>query len=177
MGKQEAKGEVVADLAQKFKDAQGVIITEYRGLNVAEISRLRGQLRPLGVRYQVVKNTLARRAAAEVGVDDLDGALTGPTALAFCQGDVVAGARALLDYARTSRVMTVTGGVLGSRVISANDVVELSRTPPREVLLARVLGGLQAPMAGIVSAVSGPMRGLLYALQARVKQLEEAGAA
>ncbi len=167
------KAVVVDDLTQKFRDSQGVLITEYRGLNVAEVSRLRGQLRPANVRYQVVKNTLARRAMAEAGIEPIDKALTGPTALAFCMSDVVAGAKALNDYARTSRILTITGGVLGGKLISPAEVTELATLPSREVLIAWALGGVQSPLVGLVSVLSGTIRGLQNVLQARIQQLEQ----
>ena len=166
------KTETVAEIKEKFSKSQLAVLTDYRGLTVAEVTALRRQLRKVGVDYHVTKNTLARFAAEQAGVGAIVPMLVGPTAVAFARGDVVEVAKALTEYARGSKTLKIKGGVLQGRVLAPEQIVELSELPSREVLVAQVVGGIQAPLVGLVSVLSGVMQNLLYVLQARQQQLE-----
>lgn len=166
------KVETVGEIKEKFSRSELAVLTDYRGLTVAELTALRRQLRRAGVDYRVAKNTLTRFAAEQAGVGAIAPMLVGPTALAFAGGDAVEAAKALTDYARTSKALKIKGGVLKGRVISPEQIVQLSELPPREVLVARVVGGMQAPIVGLVSVLNGTMTGLVRVLQARQQQLE-----
>jgi len=166
------KVETVAEIKEKLAKSDLSILTDYRGLTVAEVTQLRSQLRQAGVEYRVTKNTLARFAAEQAGVGALSPLLVGPTAIAFAADDVVKAAKVMTDYARASKVLKIKGAVLQGRVIGAEQVVELAELPPREVLLAKVVGGMQSPVVGLVSVLSGTLQSLLRVLQARQQQLE-----
>ncbi|MFH1486404.1 MAG: 50S ribosomal protein L10 [Chloroflexota bacterium] len=169
----EKKIQRVEELAAVLSKSTIAIATDYRGLSNAEISQLRRRLREHDVEYHVVKNTLARLAAEQAKRPALAGLVTGPTALAFGYGDVVEPARVLMDYLRTSRtVLTVRGGLLDDRVLSAEDVTVLSFLPPREVIIAQLVGQLQGPLAALVNVLSANLRSMLGVLEARIRQLE-----
>lgn len=169
----EKKIQAVEELAEILSKSTVAIATDYRGLSTAEISQLRRRLRERGIAYHVVKNTLAQRAAEQVGRPALRSLLVGPTALAFGYGDVVEPAKVLTEYIRSTRtVLTVRGGLLDNRVLSADEVTALSLLPPREVILAQLLGQLQGPMAALANVLSANLRSLLGVLQARIQQLE-----
>jgi large subunit ribosomal protein L10 len=166
------KETAVAELKERLSSVPAVVLSDYRGLTVKKVTELRRRLRQAGVEYRVVKNTLTRRAAHEAGLADLDQFLAGPTALAFSSGDPVLPAKILMNFARENKELAVKGGVLEGRVIGADQVKALADLPPREVLLARVLGGLQAPLVGLASVLSGTLRGFAYALAAYQRQRE-----
>jgi large subunit ribosomal protein L10 len=156
----------VEQLRQWLSASKGVIFTDYRGLNVSQITQLRKQLRQNQAEYRVVKNTLFRLAAQGLISDNLDDILEGPTAVAFIHGDEAAAAKALSDAARELRVLTVKGAVLGGRRYNAEAVQQLAKLPPREVLVAQVVGGLQSPIAGLVGTLHGILRDFVYTVQA-----------
>lgn len=164
----------VAEIAESLRSGEGVVLTDYRGLNVKSMTELRGLLREAGVQYKVVKNTLTSLAAKEVGIEGLDELLVGPTAIAVGRDDPTAAARILGEFARRNPALEIKGGVLKGRVIDVQGVKSLGDLPPREVLLAQVLRGMQAPIAGLVNVLSGPARNLVYALEAIRKQKEAA---
>ena len=166
------KVETVEELKEKFAKSEMAVLTDYRGLTVAELTQLRNQLRQIGVDYRVTKNTLARFAAEQAGVGALAPSLTGPTAIAFVGPDFVKAAKALTEYARTSKVLKIKGAVLEGRVIGPEKVLEVAELPPREVLLAKMIGGMQSPLVGLVSVLNGPLQGLMRVLLARQQQLE-----
>jgi large subunit ribosomal protein L10 len=169
----EKKAQVIDSLQEVISRCSVGVLTDYRGLTAAEMTALRRQLRGAGVEYRVVKNTLARFAAARAGKDDLAGFFEGPVAIAFGYGDITEPAKALAAYIQASKVgMTVKGGFLGDRVLSPEEVETLSKLPSREILLARVVGGIQSPISALVSRLSAPMAGLVGVLQSRIKQLE-----
>ena len=171
------KAKLIEDLAEKLEKSKLAVVTDYRGLTVAQIGDLRKQLRPLDVEYEVSKNTLVAKAAQKVGIQVLDKPMEGPTAIAFCYGDIVAPTKVLGDFARTSKIMTIKSGLLGGKLISPAEVATISTLPSKEVLVAKLLGSIQSPLVGLVSVLNGPVRGLAYVLQARVKQLEESAGA
>ncbi len=165
------KEAAVAELTELIQRANAVIVTDYRGLRVADINRLRRQLREKGSEYRVVKNTLTSLAAQNAGVGGLISALEGPTALAISFDDPVATAKVLSDFARVSRILQIRAGLLGERVISGGDVEELASIEPREVLLSRMLGGFNSPIASLVGVLNATISSIAYVLQARVDQL------
>ena len=172
----EEKSQVVAEIKEKFQQSAGVVLADYRGLTVAEVTQLRNQLRQAGVEYKVLKNTLVRRAAQEVGVEGLEAYLEGPTALAF-SADPVAPAKVLSDFVKTNKLKTfqIKAGVVEGRVVGPERVKDLAELPSREVLLAMVLRGMQAPLAGMANVLQGPIRKMGYALE-EVRKLKEAQA-
>lgn len=162
----------VAELAEKFSQGKSFIVTDYRGLDVKETTELRRLLRGAGGELKVAKNTMARRAAESARMPALTQFLTGPTAIAVGYDDPVALAKALSDFARTHEDLQIKGGVLSGRAIDADGVKRLADLPPREVLLAQVLAGMQAPIAGLVGVLQGTVRKLVYVLDAVRAQKE-----
>ena len=139
-------------------------------MKVADLSTLRRSLRTVGGDYKIYKNTLVRFAVKDLGLDELDPLLTGPTAIAFVDGDAVGVAKALRDYARTNPLLIVKGGVLGESVLSAADAAALADIPPREVLLARFAGLLAAPMQQFAGLLAAVPRNFAYGLKALIDQ-------
>lgn len=160
------KAEQVADLHAKFAQAKGVILAEYRGLNVQQMAELRRRLRAAAVELQVAKNTLARRASADTVFAQLTEHFAGPTSIAFTTGDVVAMAKVLSEYVRSEPKFALRVGVVEGKVISPQDITLLADLPPREVLLARLLANMQSPVAGLVGVFQGVVRQFLYVLRA-----------
>ena len=149
------------------------ILTDYRGLSASEMTILRRKLGELGIDYKVVKNTLARFATERAGRDDLATLFEGPVAIAFGYGDIAEPARALDDYIRTSKTsISIKGGFLADRLLTSEQVITLSKLPSREILLGKVLGGMQAPTLALLACLTTPMRGIIGVLQARIQQLE-----
>jgi large subunit ribosomal protein L10 len=168
---------VVDEIRTKLGDADAAILTEYRGLTVTELATLRGALRPAATEYKVFKNTLARRAAEEAGLTELAELLQGPTAIAFVHGDAVAAAKALRDFGRTSPALVVKGGLLGPRVLTPRDIEALADIEPREVLLARLAGGFQAPLTKAAGLFQAFTRNLAYGVKALIDQRVAGGEA
>jgi len=160
------KSELVERLHGELKETKAVFVTDYMGLTVEEISQLRGQIRAVGGKYQVVKNTLLKRASEGTGATGLSPYLEGPTAVAMAFADPVALAKALVDFAKKNEKLEIQGGVLGEQVLSLQDVRDLATMPSREVLLARLLGTLNAPASNFVGVCAAMVRQLLYALKA-----------
>jgi len=149
------------------------ILTDYRGLSASEMTILRRRLRESGIEYKVVKNTLARFAVERVGRDELINLFDGPIAIAFGYGDITEPARALDDYIRTSKTsLSIRGGFLTDRLLTSEEVMIISKLPSREILLGKVLGGIQTPILVLLACLTNPMRGIIGVLQARIKQLE-----
>jgi large subunit ribosomal protein L10 len=169
------KEEVVAELAERLRRSETLIVADYRGLSMKEIDALRTELLKHGARFSVVKNTLTRRAAEEAGADALLALLEGPTAIAFLEsgGDPVAVAKVLNDVSRQTRILAVRGGILDGRPISEDDVKSLATLPPLDALRGQVLGAVTAPLLTVVGLFAGPLRDLIGLLDARVAQLEE----
>jgi large subunit ribosomal protein L10 len=151
-----AKVATVDEVKAKVDATSTAVVTEYRGMTVAQIQALRRQLRALDADYKVFKNTLVRRAIAGTSVEPLDAFLEGPTAIAFVNGDVSAVAKALRDFAKATPTLIVKGGVLDGKALSVSDLTALAELPPRDVLLARLAGLIASPlstMAGLLKAV------------------------
>jgi large subunit ribosomal protein L10 len=165
----------VAEIRARLTESDAAVLTEYRGLKVSELADLRGALRPAGTEFKIYKNTLARRAAEEAGLTELVPLLEGPTAIAFVKGDAVIAAKALRDFGRTNQALVVKGGLLGDRLLAPAEITELADVPPRDVLLARLAGGLQAPLAKAASLFGALQRKTAYAFQALIDQRIAAG--
>ncbi len=167
------KEKVIAELAERLRASDTLLVADYRGLTMSEIDGLRGELIKHGARFSVVKNTLTRRAAEEAGVPALLALLEGPTAIAFIEtgGDVVAAAKALDATARDTKVLTVRGGVLDGSPIGAEDVKSLATLPPTNVLRAQLLGAIAGPLTAIVGLLAAPLRDLVGLIDARIEQL------
>jgi large subunit ribosomal protein L10 len=165
-----AKVAVVDEVRERLSSTNGVILTEYRGLTVSDLATLRRVLRDAGGDYKVYKNTLARLAVRDLGLLELEALLEGPTAMAFVRDDVVPVARALRDYARVNPNLVVKGGVLGTRVLTAADAGAIAELPPRDVLLARIAGGLAAPLQQFAGLLQALPRNLAYGLKALIDQ-------
>jgi len=170
----EEKQKVVDDIKQKFQGSTGVVLADYRGMTVSQVTKLRVELREAGVEYKVLKNTMVQRAANEIGLEGLDSFLEGPTALAF-SADPVAGAKILSEFTKKNKTLTIKAGVLEGRVIDADKVKDLANLPSREVLLSQVLAGFQGPLQGMVNVLQGPIRKMGYALE-EVRKIKEAQA-
>ena len=168
---------VVEEVRDKLRAADAAVLTEYRGLTVTALAELRGALRPASTEYKVFKNTLARRAAEEAGLADLLPLLEGPVAIAFVHGDAVTAAKALRDFGRTNPALIIKGGLLGPRVLSPGEIESLADIQPREVLLARLAGGFQAPMTKAAGLFQAFTRNLAYGVQAYIDQRVEGGEA
>jgi large subunit ribosomal protein L10 len=168
------KVQAVSELEEALRNCAAALLTDYRGLTVAQISTLRDRLREVDAEYHVVKNTLLKRAASSIGIDL--GSVEGPTAVAFAKKDPLAPAKVLVEFMRETRLMAPKGGVVEGRVISPEQFEALSRIPPREVLLSQALAGIQAPLAGLVGTLQGIISNLVYTLQAVVDQKTAAAA-
>jgi large subunit ribosomal protein L10 len=167
----------VEEIKEKLEGAQAAVLTEYRGLKVAELADLRAALRAADAEYKVYKNTLARRAAEEAGLAELVSLLEGPTAITFVKGDAVAVAKALRDYSKGNAHLVVKGGMLGTRVIQPADVSALAEIEPREVLLAKIAGGFQAPLVKAAGLFQAFTRNMAYGIKALIDQRVAAGEA
>ena len=171
------KERVVTELVEQLRATESLIVADYRGLTNADLAGLRAKLRTSGARFQVVKNTLTRRAAEEAGTEALLALLEGPTAIAFveAEGDPVAVAKALADTARDTKVMSLRGGILSGRTISGSDVEELAKLPAPEVVKSQLVGVIVAPLTQLAGLVAAPLRDLVGLIDARIAQLEEGG--
>jgi len=160
------KQQVVVELIERIKGSGAGVFVDYKGINVAEVTALRTELRKAGVEYSVIKNTLTRFALKEVGMSDLDDILNGTTALATSKDDLVAPAKVISEFIKKNKKMQVKAGFVEGGTLDANGVMELASLPPKEVLIAKVLGGLNAPISGLVTVLNGNIRGLVVALNA-----------
>jgi len=173
----EAKRETVASLREELANSRTMIVSEYRGLKVKEIAEIRRALRKQDVTYRVVKNRLLRIAATEQVAEALSPLLTGPTAIAF-GNDEAGTAKAVLDATKPyNRIVKITGGVLGDKAIDADGVTRLATLPSREVLLAKLAGGMQAPVGTLAGLFAAPLRNLGYALSQVAEQKARADGA
>src|SRR6266508_4248799 len=173
------KEQVVERLAERIKSAETLIVADYRGLTNAQMEGLRDELLRHGARFSVVKNTLTRRAAEAAGNEALLTLLEGPTAIAFLESgsDPVATAKALSQLARDSRMLAIRGGILEGRVMSSDEVEELAKLPPADVLRGQVLGAIVAPIQALAGLVAAPLTSLVGLIDARIEQLGGEGAA
>ena len=174
-----AKAAVVEEMKEKLQSAQGAVFVGFSGLSVADVTKLRRKFREGGVEYKVVKNTLTRIAADELGFNDLDAVLEGPTAIAYSAEDTVAPAKILKDFIKETKTeaLTVKAGIADGQVIDAAAVEALASLPSREELLAKLVGSMQAPISGLVNVLQGNIRNMVYVLDAiRAKKAEQESA-
>ena len=171
------KEKVVADLVERLRATDSLIVADYRGLTNAQLVDLRAKLRGSGARLTVVKNTLTRRAAEEAGTEAILALLEGPTAIAFveAEGDPVAVAKALADAAKDTKVLALRGGLLSGQTLTGADVEELARLPAPEVVKAQLVGAIVAPLTQLAALIAAPLRDIVGLVDARIAQLEEGG--
>jgi large subunit ribosomal protein L10 len=172
--KKEDKERVVAELTDRLRSAETLLVADYRGLTMPQIDALRTRLLESGARFSVVKNTLTRRAAEAAGAEALLTLLEGPSAIAFLEadGDMVAASKALADAARETRVLAIRGGILEGRTVSAEEIESLATLPPLEILRGQVLGAIVAPVTALLGLVTAPLQNLYGLIDARIEQLE-----
>jgi large subunit ribosomal protein L10 len=174
------KIEIVDELSEKLRRAQLTIVADYRGLKVADMQTLRAQLRPLGTEVKVAKNTLTAIAARKNGLEAIEPALTGPSALIFVYDNLAGSTKAVTDFARTSRLLSVRAGLLGARLVTPEQVALLATLPPRADLQAQALGALVGPVTGLLGLFNSVASSLVSILDQQAKKLggdEGAGAA
>lgn len=166
------KQQVVDDIKSRFERAGSVVIVDYRGINVEHDTALRGQFRKAGVEYVVLKNTLVKRAISELNIEGLDALLEGPSAFAFGYEDPVAPAKVLSEFITKTKNdhLQIKGGLVDGKAIDVAGVKALAELPPKEVLIARIMGSLNAPITNFVGVLSAVLRSLVYALEAVRKQ-------
>ncbi len=172
----EKKQKMVADYVDKMSRSRALILTDYRGLTVANITELRHRLREVGAAYQVVKNTLFERALEEAGFPIPAGQLDGPLAVGYCLDDTPPIAKALMEFADRTQVLRVQGAIMGTTFINAEGVRALADLPSRDVLRAQLVGAVQVPMSSMVTTITAPLRELVQVLKARSEQVQEAAA-
>ncbi len=164
----------VQSLREKFEPRSAVIVTEYRGLSVENISKLRIELSKRDVEYRVIKNTLAKLAVEGTPYEELAPSFEGPVAAAFIDGDASAAAKALLDFSRANPSLKLKAGMLEGKLLDAAQVRALATLPSREVLIARLAGSLRSPLARLHNFMSSPARNLAYVLSQIAEQKEKA---
>jgi large subunit ribosomal protein L10 len=164
------KAQTIDELAEQLSRAKLAILTDYRGLSVTGLQGLRATLRPLNAEFKIAKNTLTRIAAEKAGIDGLTPMLDGPLALVLAYDDVVAPSKAISDFARTSRILTVKGGVLENQIVSAKGIEDLATLPSRDELLSKLLGLLDSPAQRLVTVLNGPSQSLVQVLNAYAEQ-------
>jgi large subunit ribosomal protein L10 len=168
---------VVDEVRERLSSSSATLLTEYRGLKVGELAELRRNLRKAGGDFKIYKNTLVRFAARDAGIEIDEEILTGPTALAFVDGDAAAVAKTLRDYSRTNQNLVLKGGIMGAKALTADQTKALADLPSREVLLAQLAGALQAPMVKLAGLLQALPRNMAYGLKALIDQKVEGGEA
>jgi large subunit ribosomal protein L10 len=171
------KTELVDQYVEELKESEGFILADYRGLAVGDMGELRNKMRPIEATLMVIKNRLLKRALGQTGLSLPEEWLVGPTAVSFCHGDVPPVAKALTDAAKEWETLKVKGGFMGASLISGAQIRTLATLPPRDVLLAQVLGTMNAPASKAAGVVAAGIRQVLNVLQAYVDKLQESGAA
>lgn len=176
--KKEDKEQVVAELTERLRSSDTLLVADYRGLTMTQIDTLRSRLLESGARFSVVKNTLTRRAAEAAGAEALLALLEGPSAIAFLEtdGDMVAAAKALADSARETKVLAIRGGIMEGRMVSAAEIETLATLPPIDILRGQVLAAIIAPLTTFIGLVSAPLQSLHGLIDARIEQLGGEGA-
>lgn len=167
----ERKLATVADLTDKLSRMQLTVVTDYRGLTVAEMAELRGKLRETGADLIVAKNTLICLAARATGHEHVEPLLAGPTALAIAYDEVARTAKTLNDYVSASQKISIRGGLLGQSLLPADGLEQVTRLPSREQVLAQIVGGIQSPLTGVVGVINAPLTGVVGILNAVVSDV------
>ena len=166
----QVKTQYVDEIKEKINKAQSMILVDYRGLNVAQLTELRSQYRNAGVDYKVYKNSMMRFAFKDSGLEDFNEFLKGPSAVAFGYDDPVSAAKITSEFAKANNKLEIKAGIVDGKVIDVAGVNSLASLPSREVLVAQVLGGLNSPIQGFANVLSGTIKGLAVALNAIVEQ-------
>jgi large subunit ribosomal protein L10 len=167
------KEKQVIEIKEKLEKSKSVVLYDYRGLTVEEVTGLRNEFRKAGVEYRVIKNSLMVRAVGMLGIEGMDDYLKGPSAFAFGYDDPVAPAKVLNEFIKKAKKTEIKAGIVEGKVIDAEGVKALANLPSKEVLIAQMLGSMNAPITGMVSVLSGTLRKLVYALD-RIKETKEA---
>jgi len=167
------KEETIQQLATVLSDSQAVFLTDFKGLNVEEMRDLRRKIRDAGGRYLVIKNTLGRLAAQGLDAEKLTGLMMGNNAVGLAREEPVAVAKALVDYAKGHEKMVIKGGVLSGQLLNVDQIKAMASLPPREVLLAQLLGGMNAVPTGLVRVMAAVIQNFVYALAAIHEQKEQ----
>lgn len=168
------KATIIEEVKDKLNSAKLAILTDFQGMNVAEMTELRKLLRSANTDYKVYKNTLTRLAAEQLGINELEKYLVGPTALVFGKSDdLVTPAKIIKDFSARHQHLKIKAGILNKKVISPEDVVSLTSLPPKEILIAMVLGGLQAPVSKLLSVLQAPMREFVGVLKSLAEKKEK----
>lgn len=168
----QAKISIVEEIKEKVESAQSMVLVNYRGLDVAEITELRKLYREAGVEYKVYKNTMMKRALEAAGYEGVDEALKGPSAIAFGMEDMIAPAKITSEYAKDHDELEIKSGIVDGKIISAAEVGDLAKLPSKEVLLAQLLGGLNSPIQGLANVMNGTITGFARVLNAIAEQKE-----
>ena len=166
----EQKKVIVAQIKEKFESAHSAVFVDYRGLTVAEVTELRNECRKAGVEYVVLKNTMIELAAKELGIEGLDSYLKGPTAVAFGHKDPASPPKILSDFIKKTTKMELKCAVIDKQTLDAAGAQALADLPPKEVLIAKMMGSLNAPITNFVGVLSATLRSLVYAIEAVRKQ-------
>lgn len=166
----ESKQAIVAEIKNKLETCHSAVLLDYRGLNVAEVSELRNQCRANGIEYVVLKNTMISLAANELGLEGLESHLKGPTAVAFGLNDAVAPAKVLTEFIKKAKKTEIKCGLVNGKLVDPKGVAALAELPPKEVLLARMMGSMNAPATNCVGVMSAILRSVVYAVDAVRKQ-------
>jgi len=167
------KTKAVQEFEKQAREANGLIITSFKSLKTVEFNEMRAKLRPLKGEYRVVKNSLTRIALKNAGMAELADMLEGPTAVVMESGDAIAATKAVFEFAKTHENLKINGGFFDGKVISGKDLKAIASLPSREVLLATLLGTMQAPMVNLVSVLQAPMRDLVGVLDQIAKKAPE----
>lgn len=163
----DSKKKIVEDLIEELKNSKGIILTDYKGMNVSQINSLRDELKEKKVVFKIVKNSLMERASEELDIKDLTKDLVGCTAIAFSSEDGVAPARLLKEYSKKNKVeMKTKSGLVEGRFLSPEKVVEIASLPSKDILMAQMVAGVKSPLYSLVFVLQGPLRGLIYTLEA-----------
>lgn len=160
----QAKSQIVEEIKEKISNAQSIVLVDYRGLNVEQLTKLRSEYRKAGVDYKVYKNSMMRFAFKDSGLEEFNEYLKGPNAIAFGIEDPVAAAKITAEFAKDNDKLEIKAGIVDGKVIDVNGVKDLAELPPREVLIAQALGGLNAPIQGFANVLQGTIRGLAIVL-------------
>lgn len=168
----EQKKQIVEEITDKLERAQSVVLVDYRGLNVEEVTQLRRNYKEAGVEYKVYKNTLMRFAFKEAGFEEFNEFLTGPNAIAFGFDDPVQAAKITHDFAKENKKLEIKAGIVDGKIIDIEEIKNLATLPSKEVLIAQALAGLNGPIAGFANVLQGTIRSLVYALNA-IKEKQE----
>lgn len=167
------KEQKVNEVREILSSSQGVVLLDYRGLTVKEVTALRSNFRKADVHYEVIKNKIVERAAEQLGLNDLIPHLKGPSALAFGAKDPVAPAKIIVDFIKQNKKTQIKAGIVNGKIVDVKSVEALAELPSREVLLAKMMGSMNAPITGLATVLSGTLRSVLYALNA-LKDSKEA---